>query len=85
MTLTLAQRAAAISLLPQLSPVITSITMAQAFAQEYDERIDWHEFSRLLDFLHCRTLVKVVGFTRDMQTIYALNTNKLAARGGPQT
>lgn len=70
------QKTAAVEIARTVSP-LSGYTLARAYnekfppATRFGPRVDWHEFSNLLDSLNSRGIVKVVGFGRDGQTEYA--------------
>lgn len=45
---------------------------ARKYAFIFDEHIDYHEFSSLLDQWNTQEIVKVVGYNNDGMCIYAL-------------
>ena len=65
------QKAALLTLLPSL-PVIHSCTCMNAFREEFDARIDWHEFAYYLDELATKGLLTRDGKDRVGRCLYRL-------------
>ena len=49
---------------------VNAIQLQQRIMKRWGKHIDWHHFSRQLDFMHRNLLVKHKGFTKSGMTIY---------------